>query len=404
MTSIFFWARRGAIVLFLALLFGYSGVAWAHSEQTEAAQLQIAPRRDYLSLRIVGAGLDLRDAVARSEGASGHTSTESTASALLQRLAARYIESHVFFEQGEQVLPVKAGPVHFWKRSASDPDSEHFEIFARAERPAKLARTPLTVSVTLFGNLDKAATIVYLGGDSHVVRGVKDVEFPLASTIPTLRGDLTDFAWSGAQHPFSGVDHLLFLVVLFLAASVLPLRRLVVALVGFTLAHGIAFSLVLTGQVAFSAFLAALGAIISIVAVAALAWWQARQDERGISFAEGAPLLIVLATLGGLLHGFSGAVPLQAWGLPETSLFACILAWTMGVAASQVAMTAIVWPLLSHFHRKFAHNAQYGGMSWTRTLQIASLACMAIGGWWFAQSDVEGDLPSISAVKSQTTK
>ncbi|RYX85223.1 hypothetical protein EON83_06410 [bacterium] len=390
MTNFFSRVARAAVLLSVIFPVIQTQMAWGHSEQTEASQVEIAARRDYLSLRVVGTGIDLRDAVAREEGHGGHSSNESVASVSLQKQAAHYIESHVFFEQDEQVLPVKAGSVRFWKLNSSDPNSEHFEVFARAERPAKLAKTPLSVSSTLFGNLDKAATIVYLGGDSRVVRGMKVVEFPLASTLPTFSGDLTNFAWSGALHPLSGIDHLLFLATLFLAASVLPLRRLIVALAGFTLAHGVAFSLALGGWVSFSASLGAIGAIISIVAVAALAWWQARQEESGTSFAAGAPLLVGLATVGGLLHGLSGAAPVLAWGLPETSLVVCVVAWTMGVAATQIAMGVIIWPLLSHLHRKFAHNAQYGGMSWSRALQIASLACIAVGGWWFAQSDGVG--------------
>ena len=393
MTNFFSWVGR-MVVLCLLLV---PSMAWAHSEQTEASQVEMAARRDYLSLKITGAGLDLRDAVAKDEGARGHSSTESSASALLQRLAARYVESHLFFEQNGQVLTVKAGAVRFWGFSPSDPSSEQFEVYARAERPAKVAQTPLSVSSTLFRSLEKAATIVYLGGESRVVRGVKVAEFALKLSVPTVGGDLVNFAWNGALHPLSSPDHLLFLAALFLAASVLPLRRLVVALAGFTLAHGVAFALGVEGHLAFSPSLALMGTTISIIAVAGLSWWQARQEERGGTFAAGAPLLVVLATVGGLLHGFSGAAPLQVWGLPETSLALCVAAWTVGVALSQIAMTLVVWPLLLHVHRRFVHNAQYGGTTWPRALQVASLACMVGGGWWFVQSDAGLGAPPAAA-------
>lgn len=369
-------ARRLIGVALLSAVFSPSA-ARAHSEQVEASRVQIYPRRDYLTIRVSGAAADWRDVAA---GDSHHDAAPKAAKAPLdwRQAASDYALSNLFLEQGGQILALR--PV---KSASPRPDSsERFELFLRAERPFRLASQPLSVASSLFDGLKNATTWVELGGQQKRIRGAQIVEFPAAQSVPTTRGDALDFAASGLLHPLSAPDHALFLAALFLAASLVPPRRLVAALLAFTFAHGIGFSLAATEVFSPSPALTAAANALSVAALGAALWLLARRAAPVRT--EGA-VLVALSVLGGLAQGFSGAPPLRVWGMPENGLFGCLIAFTLGVALTQLVLAALLGPLLAYWKRKFTHGAQYGGMSWPRAVQIASMGCVAAGGFWLLQ-------------------
>ncbi|RZA16348.1 MAG: hypothetical protein EOP02_23200, partial [Proteobacteria bacterium] len=245
-------------------------MALAHSVQEEPSQIRIVPRRDYLTIQIVGAAIDWHDAVSKDPHHDGHPAGKLTANE--NTLAGEYARTHLVLEQGGQVLPLTVQTLQWRKLRENDETSERVEIFLRAARPAKLAASPLNVASDLFTSLEKAATIVELGNESKVLRGAETAEFAAAKTLPTSSGDLTAFAVAGATELLHNLPRLLLLATLLLGVSLLPARQLVMALGGLLLGQSLSFLLALNfdwGSVSSAASVLT----VSIVALACLAWW-----------------------------------------------------------------------------------------------------------------------------------
>jgi hydrogenase/urease accessory protein HupE len=131
---------------------------------------------------------------------------------------------------------------------------------------------------------------------------------------------------SGVQHILSGYDHLLFVICLMqLARSV---RRILVVVTGFTLAHSVT------------------------LAIAALDIWRIRIDVVEILIALSIVLLaveivkghkdsltwrrpIIVAMAFGLLHGFGFASALGELGLPQTMEITALFFFNIGVELGQ---------------------------------------------------------------------
>jgi hydrogenase/urease accessory protein HupE len=132
----------------------------------------------------------------------------------------------------------------------------------------------------------------------------------------------------GVRHILGGADHLLFVAGLLLLAR--GLRRIVLAVSGFTLAHSLTLSL------------AALGVVRVPVppteaAVALSVLWLAREALRpeDASLVRRFPLLASVAF--GLLHGLGFAAALGEAGLPDREVAWALLSFNLGVEAGQLA-------------------------------------------------------------------
>jgi hypothetical protein len=348
--------------------------AHAHSVQEEPSQVTIAPRRDYLTLRISGAAIDWRDVMSKDPH---HQGTSARQAPNQDQMAAEYARTHLVLEQGGQILPLKVQQLGWKKLRENDDSSERIEIFLRAARPEKLATQPLSVASDLFSNLEKASTIIDLGATSKVVRGAQTAEFPGVETIPTFGSDLKGFALSGALEPLQSLPRLFLLATLLLGASLLPLRFLPRFLSALIVGQSLTFLLDLLTPVAARSGTNLVLAACTLL-LGGLCWRLARQGEDP----WGTKLFAAFALLGGLASGFSGAAPLRLWGLPESGLLWCGLAFVAGGAVTQLLLTLMLWPLLSHWKGKFTQQAQYGGMDWPRAVQIAALACGVVGGFY----------------------
>ncbi|MFD6179418.1 HupE/UreJ family protein, partial [Isoptericola sp. NPDC060282] len=212
----------------------------------------------------------------------------------------------------------------------------------------------------------------------------------------------------GAEHLLLGPDHLLFLLALVVGSR--RLRDVVLVATSFTVAHSVTFLLAATGAVSAPGAVVEPIIAISIAAVAAGHLWALRPgappqldprlDARhgtgpdillgtlrdaareprarwyDLSRADVARLAVVFAF--GLVHGlgFAGALGLDepwSWGL-----LGSLLVFNVGIEAVQLALIAVVFPLLVLLRRRTPGTAR-----WVTAVVAAGVA--VVGLFWFAQ-------------------
>jgi hypothetical protein len=221
----------------------------------------------------------------------------------------------------------------------------------------------------------------------------------------------------GVEHILSGGDHLAFVLALLLLAG--SLREVAALVTAFTIAHSITLALATLGLVRPRG--AGVEALIgfSIALVAAENAWIL--GGRGRAIPAGVAALIaaclVLAALGvgnlsalalaglglfalchfalldraerpgrlraavafgfGLVHGFGFAGVLAEMDLPRSRLVPALLGFNLGVEAGQLAVVAVVWPVLQVLARA------RGGAPRTAVAEVGSAAICGLGIYWF---------------------
>ena len=224
------------------------------------------------------------------------------------------------------------------------------------------------VAYTLFGSADESIDYLMLDNDSEakeVIEGTFDSQL----TVIRLRGEGTpsqtgSAIWlSGIEHVLSGYDHILFILALVLATA--GLRKLLVPLTAFTLAHTVTLAAVAFGfepPIAPWLIEATIAASIAILAGIYLfgikvdVWW--------------------VAALLGLVHGlgFGQALTaslgsLQQWG-------STLIAITIGVELTHLAIA-----LLGLGALQLIRQPNYDKM----VRRLVSVAILCVGLYWTLQ-------------------
>jgi len=165
----------------------------------------------------------------------------------------------------------------------------------------------------------------------------------------------------GVEHIVTGIDHLLFLLGLVVVAT--RLRDVLWAVTAFTLAHSMTLALAALGMVtpdpAWVEPLIALS--IAYVGLENL-------------FAHAHSARVRLALGFGLLHGLGFAGALAEVGLPTDQRLLALLLFNTGVEAGQLALLAVLMPLLWRL-RRFEPARRFG-------LPALSAALVVIGLTW----------------------
>lgn len=213
---------------------------------------------------------------------------------------------------------------------------------------------------------DVFVKIIYLDGSNRTA--------VLKPSSPTLDLSTVEAAAApayvrlGFEHILSGPDHLLFVAGLLVLVR---LRKLVLVITAFTLAHSLTLALTMLGWVELApAPVETLIAIsIVLIAVEALNAMDGRE-----SYASRWPWLISFCF--GLLHGFGFAGALGEIGLPENAELAALFFFNVGVEIGQLAficlLLAIVWCIgriaiakLDTLKRVTAYAVGSAGAFWT---------------------------------------
>jgi hypothetical protein len=166
----------------------------------------------------------------------------------------------------------------------------------------------------------------------------------------------------GIEHILTGYDHLLFLLGLVLVGG--PMRSLVGAITAFTVAHSITLAAAALGVWSPSARLVEPCIALSIAYVGVDNWFA--RDARGrwrVTFPFG------------LVHGFGFAGALRDVGLSQSEIPTALFGFNLGVEIGQLAILAIVLPLVLVAHKKVV---------WERIGMRACTAMIALAGIvWF---------------------
>jgi hypothetical protein len=237
-----------------------------------------------------------------------------------------------------------------------------------------------------------------------------------SEATPTPRGgtDLTGDLALGVEHILTGWDHLAFVLALLLLAA--TFGEVAALVTSFTVAHSVTLGLATLGVVRPEA--AAVEALIgfSIALVAAENGWILAGRDRAVPLlAAGgvaamallpggavpraallglalfslchfgllrgaerpARLRVVVAFAFGLVHGFGFAGVLAELELPTERLVPALFGFNAGVEIGQLAVVALLWPLL----RVLARPAE--GRLGRLVAEVGSAAICGLGLFWF---------------------
>jgi hydrogenase/urease accessory protein HupE len=168
----------------------------------------------------------------------------------------------------------------------------------------------------------------------------------------------------GIEHILTGYDHLIFLFGLLLLGG--RFRSLITVITAFTLAHSLTLGLAILGVWAPKPSLVEPAIALSIAYVGIENFWIKSSEKRWrITFPFG------------LIHGFGFAGALGEISLPKAQIPKALLAFNLGVESGQVAVLAIVLPLVLWLHR-------YGWFN-TKAVPVLNVAIVTAGVFWFVQ-------------------
>ncbi|GAA3642773.1 HupE/UreJ family protein [Nonomuraea antimicrobica] len=194
----------------------------------------------------------------------------------------------------------------------------------------------------------------------------------LVAESPTLRvgerravNQIGEFFLLGAEHLLLGLDHVLFLLALLIGAR--RVREVVVTASAFTVAHSVTFLLAAMGVVNVPGGIVE-PVIAASIMVVALANLRGHDDDRFGRWR----LPIVFAF--GLMHGlgFAGALDIDRSGSWE--LLLSLLSFNVGIEAAQLAIVAVVFPLLVLLRRTSRGS---------RAVAALSIPIVGVSLFWF---------------------
>lgn len=205
---------------------------------------------------------------------------------------------------------------------------------------------------------------------SHVLRQgqpLVEIQPPAGGGSDGARGSFPSFLRLGVEHILEGYDHLLFLLGLLVACRRFGTMALVITC--FTLGHSLTLALAALDLVTLSPRLVEplIAASILFVGVENLL----RRDEPRWRWA--------LTLAFGLIHGFGFAGVLKEAGLGSTGagLLVPLFSFNLGVELGQVAVAAVVLPLLWRLRRWPAYER--------RGQFFVSMFVVLAGAYWLLQ-------------------
>jgi hypothetical protein len=203
------------------------------------------------------------------------------------------------------------------------------------------------------------------------------------------------FVVLGVEHILAGIDHVLFLVGLFLIP--MAWRRLLGIVTAFTLGHSVTLGLSALGVYSPTPWIAESVIALSIVYLAAenlLSLRRSSSDEnasvpevsvepttwtpRGLAGADtrAAGRRWAIAGGFGLIHGFGFSYVLRDLGLPADSVLASLAGFNVGVELGQLVVVGLLVPALVLVWRVLAFRP---------ISAFGSLAIGLVGCWWVVE-------------------
>lgn len=194
-------------------------------------------------------------------------------------------------------------------------------------------------------------------------------EYPAHTFLKGAWGTFQAFLQQGVMHILSGHDHVLFLLTLLTAA--VSLRRWLLVLTSFTLAHGVTYALATFGVLQVSPQLIEPVIAFTIVLAAGvhlLGWRPALSVETAAVFSLG------------LFHGLGFASSMAELFKEQRFPLSSVLGFNAGVEIGQVAIAGLLGALIAGLAR--VHPSWRDGRLLARAI---AWVAVAVGGYWFVE-------------------
>jgi hypothetical protein len=415
-------SRRVAAAVF-ALALAASGSAAAHTRSMSTSSWEIEPGPTPAARVVVRVALaDLQPLLIAAAGPSGSGALSPAVQAAVDAdLASRFV-----LRAGGEAC-ARTGPVT--SLPTADPAHAARSWRVRCERAGPLEvraeaffdaiATHLHLARVRIGDGKPFERVVVIERRSFSVDGEEAAAAPSDGAASGAGSTVVEYVVLGVEHIVGGIDHLVFLLALLLAGRTVGQVAMIVT--GFTAAHSVTLALGVLGVVQPSSaavesliglsiaivalenfmetvrrgtrhrFLAGLAACLALALAASLAGRFAvpavtlagvglftfsyagllervRRPER---------LRWLIAFVFGLVHGFGFAGALTEAALPADRLAQALFGFNFGVELGQLAIVALVWPLLQLALRR-SEPARAG------LVQLGSAPVLAAGVYWFA--------------------
>ena len=187
--------------------------------------------------------------------------------------------------------------------------------------------------------------------------------------VGTTQGRLAviaKFVPEGIHHILIGPDHILFLVGLLLLGG--DLRKLVLVVTGFTVAHSLTLTLAVLGVVDPPARVVEAVIALSIVYV----------GVDNLMARGGKDVRVWIAVVFGFIHGFGFAGVLREMGLPREALGWSLFSFNVGVEIGQLLIVVIVASTLGAVRSRSVVAAE-------RVAYAGSVIVIVAGAFWFVE-------------------
>jgi hydrogenase/urease accessory protein HupE len=341
-----------------------AGSGQAHNAGVSSARIVVEGRTVEIEINALGRDFEQATGVRIADKAG---EINPVALSLVAPTIGSYVGDHVAVLAGGQRCSAPA-----WTAKAAD---THVMLTTTWRCPPV---GELGYRSTLFQDVDPTARHVAViasdGAERELVLGRNTQEIALAATGTSLFGVIARFLAAGIEHIFLGYDHIAFLLAVILWGQTLwPLVKVVTA---FTIAHSITLSLAALQIFAIPSAFVEPSIAASIMFVAAENFFSRNIDRRWpVTFAFG------------LVHGFGFASALSEIGLPTNALVPALAAFNVGVEIGQIAIVALVFPLLLLADRIIAGGAVQKGRR-PSLVYACSAVIFALGLYWLIERTV----------------
>ena len=349
------------LLLALVVLFGLCASARAHDPGMTVATVIADERETLVELSIKGSDLE-RAAGVELLDPGGRVDPELLAGAAAAVRA--HLRATAAIEADSAVCPLEV----------VDLVAVEDGVLAVLKAPCGTAEAGLSYRSHLLQETNPATIqhVVLLKGDDAIPaaltreRNRLEIQAPLSLTAAVAR-----YLVAGTKHIFAGYDHIAFLLALLLwARDVWTVVKVVTA---FTLSHSITLSLAALDLVSLPGGLVEPLIAASVAAVALENFFDRRIERRWR-----------VAFFLGFIHGFGFAGALRDIGLPQDALLVALTFFNVGVEIGQVAIVAIVVPLLLGIDRLSA-RAPAVPVRQPALVYAVSALIAGLGGYWFIE-------------------
>lgn len=371
-----------------ALAHGFTSTVYVHVAPADGGRIRTTLELEYDLFVVSAADYQDDDPLFREGTAAfdaGDAGAQAAALDAHAKAATGYVtERFSVTSGGEACTPTPAGGITMGRREGVPYAGLRID-WACPRGAERMVRSGLFPDSE--GYVKGTKTIVTYDVDGLSGSAALDAEHPSFSLGQPWYERFWEFFRLGAEHLLTGIDHILFLLAL-IAGSRRP-REIVLAATSFTLAHSVTFMLAALGVVDVPASIVEPVIALSIAVVAG--WYLWRVWRRGDHATEleapgqghfsldraGWTRLGVVFCFG-LVHGlgFAGALGIdEAW---SWTLLWSLLVFNVGIEAVQLAIIAVVFPLLIVLRRRSAR----AGL-WATGAISAGVSVMGLV--WFVQ-------------------